>query len=746
MTTEVTVPVVAARGPRLPLSEAGRLAAHMVARWRAGERPTAAEYAAHHPRLRTDPDAALELIAEELALRDEYGTPADPEALVAAFPAWAAQVRALLRCQAALGPPAGPRFPEAGQALGEFRLVAELGRGAVGRVFAALQPALADRPVVVKLAPAGGDEHLSLARLQHTHVVPLYSAHSFPGHGLDGLCLPYFGGATLAEVLKAAGRRRGGADLLAALRGPTPVPAPRPGPAWAAIEKSGYVNAACWVTACLADALQYAHDRGLLHLDVKPSNVLLAGDGTPMLLDFHLARPPLAAGSMPPEQAAAVEAVRWQQRVPLAVDARADVYALGCVLGEALNGVRVPPAVAALVARCTAADPAARYPTAGAVAADLRRHLADLPLHGVRNRSLTERWAKWRRRRPLALPAAAVVAAALALAAGLAAGRFDRAASGAAGPEQPAADRARAAAARRAACDRARPLYGAEVVPAAEAAGLRAALHDLWANRAGDSPDDRLDLALLLADAECWAAPGDPAAARRAVAVLDEATRSDGPRPALDLARAAHLRRLGEPTGEAVRRAAATPCQTAWDHLAVGRTLLADGDAAAASPHLDRAAELDPGSVWANYYAGVCRRRSGDPAGALAAFAACVALAPDRAWCVHNRGLAYLELGSVEAAVADFDRALALDPGLGAAMMGRAAAHARAGRAAEAVADLDRAAGAGVPAAEAAYHRAAVWAAAGDTAAARAALDSCLTHDPEHRQALALYDRLTNRP
>lgn len=138
MTTEVTVAAGAARGPRLPLSEAGRLAANMVARWRAGERPTAAEYAVRHPHLRTDPDAALELIAEELALGDEYGVPADPEALVAAFPAWAAQVRALVRCQAALGPPARPRFPEAGQTLGEFRLVAELGRGAAGRVFAAV--------------------------------------------------------------------------------------------------------------------------------------------------------------------------------------------------------------------------------------------------------------------------------------------------------------------------------------------------------------------------------------------------------------------------------------------------------------------------------------------------------------------------------------------------------------------------------------------------------------------------------
>ncbi|WP_145243154.1 hypothetical protein [Urbifossiella limnaea] len=57
-----TAPVL--RAARLPLSEAGRFAANMVARWRAGARPTAADYARRHPRLRADPDAALELIAE----------------------------------------------------------------------------------------------------------------------------------------------------------------------------------------------------------------------------------------------------------------------------------------------------------------------------------------------------------------------------------------------------------------------------------------------------------------------------------------------------------------------------------------------------------------------------------------------------------------------------------------------------------------------------------------------------------
>jgi tetratricopeptide (TPR) repeat protein len=656
-------------------------------------------------------------------------------------------VKVLVRCQAAIGPPPARRPPEVGQTIGEFQLVAELGRGAAGRVFLAVQPALADRPVVLKLTPAGGGEHLSLARLQHTHIVPLYSAHTFPAHGLDGLCLPYFGGATLAAALadvKAAGRPVTGADLLAPLRAPAPadIAVPAPGPAWAALERAGYVDAACWVGACLADALQYAHDRGLLHLDVKPSNVLLAGDGTPMLLDFHLARPPLRAGDPPPpslggtpgymaaEQAAAVEAVRWQQPIPRGVDARADVFALGLVLRDLLAaapGVRVPAGVADVAARCTAADPADRYPTAAALAADLRRHLADQPLRGVRNRSPAERWAKWRRRRPFGLPLAAAAAAAVALAGGfiahaadragrgevayrtgtteLTAGRYTEAAAafrtgadGLAGVPfyhdlrdrldagRRAADRGRAAAALRALCDRVRPLCGAEVVPPAEAAPLRAACRDLWAERdRWDHPtdaerDDLLDVAVLLADLEVWTEPGVEAR-RRGLAVLDDADSRFGPRAVLDLERSVHLRALGmgAATDEAARRAAAAPCRTAWDHLAVGRAALAAGDTAAAAPHLERAVALDPGSPWANYYAGLCRLRSNDPAGALAAFAACTAVAPDRAWCVYNRGLAYLELNRPDAALADFDRALALDPTLNAARLARTTALGRVG-------------------------------------------------------------------
>src|SRR5262249_43175982 len=161
-------------------SLAAGLAAEMARRWRQGERPAAEELLAAHPHLAADADAVVRLVYEELCLRQELGEPADPDALLARFPRWRPQLQVLLECHELLAAarPA-PAFPEAGERLGEFRLVRELGRGASGRVFLAAQPALGGRLVVLKLVPRDAHEHLNLARLQHTHVVPLYAAYEF---------------------------------------------------------------------------------------------------------------------------------------------------------------------------------------------------------------------------------------------------------------------------------------------------------------------------------------------------------------------------------------------------------------------------------------------------------------------------------------------------------------------------------------------------------------------------------------
>ena len=90
--------------------------------------------------------------------------------VIARYPQWRPQLEVLLECHRRLVEPLGtpPTFPAPGDTFAGFSILAELGRGAEGRVFLATQPSLADRPIVLKLTPMGGQEHLSLARLQHT--------------------------------------------------------------------------------------------------------------------------------------------------------------------------------------------------------------------------------------------------------------------------------------------------------------------------------------------------------------------------------------------------------------------------------------------------------------------------------------------------------------------------------------------------------------------------------------------------
>ena len=348
-------------------------------------------------------------------------------------------------------------LPAPGSRFLGFRLEAELGSGAFGRVFLARQGDLAGRPVALKIsADVAGESH-ALARLQHTNVVPIYSVHR--AGELQAVCMPYFGPTTLADVAVAVGRRPSlpdsGADVVSAIEARRSVVAggaalldgdrPGPEPAGAGTERLdllrglSYVQAILALAVRMADGLAHAHERGVVHRDLKPANILLADDGEPMLLDFNLATDTrlrvrasaaLVGGTLPymaPEQLAAFSGK------PAAVGARADVYALGLILFELLTGHhpfpvrrgplaevlpamvedrRIPPpdprrknravspALAAIVRRCLEPDPARRYDDARPLHEDLRRQLADLPLKHIREPSIAERLAKWARRHP----------------------------------------------------------------------------------------------------------------------------------------------------------------------------------------------------------------------------------------------------------------------------------------------------------------------------------------------------------
>ncbi len=730
---------------------ADRLILEMRRAWEVGERRLAEEYLARHPTLYDHPGAAAELIYEEVSLRRARGLTGGSSEVIRRFPNWSAQLRVLLQLRDALDDEIEPDYPSIGERFGAFELLAELGRGRRGRVYLTRQPALANRLMVLKLTPQIDAEHAALARLQHTHIVPLYSASDDADRRLRVLCMPFFGGHSLAEVLGRLSRVPPASRIVQSLwdavcpqlsgsEGQPQIPE-----RLAALDYAQFV---AYIGACLADALQFAHDRRLIHMDVKPSNILVTADGEPMLLDFHLARPPLADGSpspawlggtpgySSPEQRAAVDAVRQGQAIPATVDGRSDVHSLGIVLYEALAGTlpgtnaiplsqcnrQVSRGLSDIVARCLAGDQRDRYPSAAALASDLRRHLADLPLLGVRNHSPLERWRKWRRRRPHAL----IVASALVLvlvAAGLAAGYVERrrALADAAldegkweltlghfveargafrrglalAQDLPMQDRligelnsgllesnrSSLADDLHAVAEGMRALSVADDLPTRDVARVNQFDQRFWERRnelfalaSADVPAsvrdraraDLLDIVLISSHLRVSLAQGDRIAVERrlALATLDEAERKLGPCTGLYFERSEQERGLGlmDEAAADVRRAQRIAPASAWDHVVVGLYYQRHGEPEKGRDHIAKAIARDPKSFWARLHLGKCDLQAGRTSDALISFAICVGIDPHNPIGHLHKALAHARLGQRAAALADIEQALQLSP------------------------------------------------------------------------------------
>lgn len=722
--------------------------------------------------------------------------------------------------------------PEPGEKFGEFELLDQLGHGAHGRVYLARQPSLADRPVVLKLASLTGQEHLSLARLQHTYIMPLYWSQDDTDLGLRALCMPHFGGSTLSKILHRledlAPAKRTGRDLLNALTAESAggrLAPPVRGPACLAMERATYEQVICNIGACLAEALDYAHQRNVVHHDIKPSNVLIAADGQPLLLDFHLAQPALVAGTlsvlwlggtpdyMAPEQEAALDAMDRGEPIPQRVDGQADVYGLGLLLCEALGGAHPPPdehpgrwvrrrnghvsaALCDLIARSMARDPAARYPSAGDLAADLRRHLANKSLIHVANRSLRERWLKWRRRQPHALTriflSLALVASCLATAATvrqrwreaelvleeaqieIEAGRFQWAIS--------SLDRGMSLAARlpwrsklltdleaaqavakqgalvqqlHILVEQFRAFYGAEVIARQQSQQLKDDAQRVWQQRrsllksvgmhhywsSAQVKQDLIDLAMFLVEIKLEAATADERwqTVRDGLDLLADAEYLAGKRLVLCREQERLARLIGDDkTAAAAAMKAETlePAST-WEHYALGRTAFTAGDLDLADEHFRAAVDLSPREFWPHFYHGQTAYELKRYEEAKTAFTVCLALSP-RAGSYHYRGLACLQLGQLRLALADFNRAIELDPHLAAALIDRAALASREQRYDDALTDLERAAIEHADAASVAFGKAQVYAATERPDLASAELKKLFSLEPEHTAGRAL--------
>jgi WD40 repeat protein len=309
--------------------------------------------------------------------------------------------------------------------LGPYRVLRELGRGGMGIVLLAYDEELR-RPVAVKVLPPEHADARARARfvreaqaaagIEDDHVVRVYGVAN-PADGSPYLVMQFVDGPTLADRIKAEGRLDPGEAARICL------------------------HAALGLTA--------AHRAGLVHRDIKPANVILdRAQGRAKIMDFGLARATSLPGGitqagtvlgtpeyMSPEQV--LEADR--------VDARTDVYGLGVTLYEALTGEvpfrglthlvlqqvihddprpprrlndKVPRDLETICLKCLHKEPARRYPSAGALAEDLRRFLGGEPIR-ARPVGAWERAAKWAKRRPAVAALLALVVFVTALGFGL---------------------------------------------------------------------------------------------------------------------------------------------------------------------------------------------------------------------------------------------------------------------------------------------------------------------------------------
>jgi serine/threonine-protein kinase len=372
------------------------------AAWRGGARPRPEDFLREAPEGEAGKLLA-ELIGLELHYRRAAGEAPDETEYRARFPRYEDDVAAAFR-ERQPGPPGGgpPDIPG-------YEVLGAIGHGGMGVVYKARHKMLGRLVALKVLAAAahGGPELAerfrrevqTVARLEHPNIVPMYEAGE--RGGVPFYAMQYVEGRSLAVALRD---------------GPLP-----PRAAAACLEQ-------------VARAMHHAHERGVVHRDLKPSNILLDAEGRPHIADFGLAKRLDGGGDltrsgtimgtvsyMPPEQAAG----RTREVGPLS-----DVYALGTILYQMLTGrppfrgetlmdtVRqvtsdepVPPAhlnsgvprdLQVICLKCLEKEPARRYPSAAALADDLRRFLGGEPIRARPAGAVERAWRLARRNRPAA--------------------------------------------------------------------------------------------------------------------------------------------------------------------------------------------------------------------------------------------------------------------------------------------------------------------------------------------------------
>jgi eukaryotic-like serine/threonine-protein kinase len=355
----------------------------------------------------------------------------------------------------AMRPPTSTSQPTSvPQPLGDFRILQEIGRGGMGVVYEAMQLSLGRR-VALKVLPfaAGLDaknlqrfktEAHAAAQLHHTNIVPVYAVgwergtHFYAMQLIEGRPLD-----RLIRELRGEPENHSGNTTLAYGNLPTSAEVPQLSSATrqttATSRTREHDRTAARIGLQVAEALDYAHEAGVIHRDIKPANLLLDPKGNVWVTDFGLAQVNAETNLtrtgdifgtlryMSPEQASGRRVL---------VDHRTDVYSLGATLYELITlqpifpgtdrqsllfqilndepkplreqNRKIPAELETIVLKATAKLPQERYATAGELAADLRRYLEDRPIL-ARRPTLYDRGRKWLRRHPAYLGAGLVL-------------------------------------------------------------------------------------------------------------------------------------------------------------------------------------------------------------------------------------------------------------------------------------------------------------------------------------------------
>ncbi|MFN0011573.1 MAG: serine/threonine-protein kinase, partial [Phycisphaerales bacterium] len=374
-------------------------------------------------------ESALDELLDSLLASVQRGEPIDVEGLARTHPHLRQQIFEHARLVEAVVPRPRGDLPD----IAGFAIIAEAGRGGMGTVYLAHQESLGGRAVALKVLSGSSSlsagarrrfrqESQIVAKLRHPHIVAVFDVADESGP--PAYAMEWVDGRSLAALIDAAraathhpGSSAGGSH------------SPLHGPSRQTAAPASHTVLVCRVGVAIARALAAVHAAGIIHRDVKPSNILIRADGTPLLSDFGLARDqdgPLAtqAGQFVGTPAYASPE---QLRGEATLDARTDVYSLGATLyhaltlqlpyeGDGAHGVlaaieggrfappravsrRLPRDLDTIVCKALAPDPADRYDTAADLADDLERLIALRPIRARRASVAKRAWMFARRNR-----------------------------------------------------------------------------------------------------------------------------------------------------------------------------------------------------------------------------------------------------------------------------------------------------------------------------------------------------------